>query len=233
MSDYLKTMLQEKETKLLVYFLLITGIFLPGFFFIFIFARDLFFKLDIVRLLMLASVISIPFFTANSIFSSLFLDHLIEKLNSRMRLDLSFGSLFSIFVFLILGAMYYFRLLDVIDIKAGLIALIIIQLSWLLIIFLIGKVTRPHKMNIKKIIAREGLIILLTLVFGLFLIFLYHFFHPANSNVPYALFGQKVYQYDLMIANRFLFFGITLIGLYVVYLVIRFIIWAIKTLKEK
>jgi hypothetical protein len=85
----------------------------------------------------------------------------------------------------------------------------------------------------KKIIAREGLIILFTIVPGLLLIFLYHFSHPANSGLPYILFDVGTYEYDLMFANRLLIAGITIIGLYIIHLPIRFILWAIKTLRKK
>jgi len=87
--------------------------------------------------------------------------------------------------------------------------------------------------KIKKIIAREGLVILSTLALGLLLIILGNLFHPHNSNIPYGILGEKAYQYDLMIANRFLLFGVILAGLYISYFLIRFIIWAIRTLRKK
>ena len=58
-------------------------------------------------------------------------------------------------------------------------------------------------MNIKKIIAREGLILI-----GFVAVFLFSSFNNDNLAM-YAYFG------------------------YPLYLLIRFIIWAIKTLKEK
>jgi len=67
-------------------------------------------------------------------------------------------------------------------------------------------------MNIKKIIAREGLIIL-----GFIIILLLGFLLPAR--ISYGFRSHSL-------------IGFAIIG-YPSYLFIRFIIWAIKTLKER
>ena len=83
---------------------------------------------------------------------------------------------------------------------------------------------------VKKIIAREGLIILATLILGSFLILLYPILKPDLIS---GMMGQAVVEYDMLVANRVLISGIILVSLYPLYLLIRFIIWAIKTLREK
>ena len=87
----------------------------------------------------------------------------------------------------------------------------------------------------KKIIAKEGLIFLATFVLGSALIIFYNFIDPRNSKFPYGILPNAIeaYESDLYFANRLLFVGIALTGLYTFYLLTRFIIWAVKTLRNK
>jgi hypothetical protein len=78
----------------------------------------------------------------------------------------------------------------------------------------------PSKKNIKRIIAREGLISLCLLTVGS-IYFLYNFFSGKSSlfmTTPLELWR-----------NHLLLIGVPF---YIIYLPIRFIIWALRTLRE-
>lgn len=74
-----------------------------------------------------------------------------------------------------------------------------------------------EKVKLKKVIAREGLVLLACIFIPLLTIFLY-------GLIPFA---EK---------NNGIIFGILFLAIYFTYpvcLIIRFIFWSIKTLKEK
>ena len=88
--------------------------------------------------------------------------------------------------------------------------------------------------SVKKIIAREGLVIIGIFAIGVFIIFLAHFFNhiihkpkplPGNMQLPDLLF-------EPFATIETVGFGLLMFG-YPLYLLIRFIIWAIRTLREK
>jgi uncharacterized membrane protein YgdD (TMEM256/DUF423 family) len=75
-------------------------------------------------------------------------------------------------------------------------------------------------MNMKKIIAREGLKLLVTL----FLAYMISLIGVAMKRGEYPL--PKI-SGIFMLIGEVIFFG------YLLYLLIRFIIWAVRTLKDK
>lgn len=92
-----------------------------------------------------------------------------------------------------------------------------------------------RKKKIKRIIAREGLILLSVIVVGLLLFWLGSFLNTkfleqfkGTRVVPY-LFGYKL-QDGIWIQN--IGFSLLIIG-YPFYLLIRFILWALRTLRER
>ncbi len=85
-------------------------------------------------------------------------------------------------------------------------------------------------MNIKKIMAREGLVILGTVGVGTILISLALYFRPSLDDifngVPPTTMGTLPWGILIRVGQTFL---VT----YPLYLFIRFILWAIKTIKQK
>ena len=94
-------------------------------------------------------------------------------------------------------------------------------------------------MNIKKIIAREGLILLSIAILGLTLYFIgkhlnsvYLIQHQVTrfksiQNMQYSLVGYTPYVRMMSFGLNVAIFGYPIITL------IRFALWAVKTLKEK
>ena len=88
--------------------------------------------------------------------------------------------------------------------------------------------------KIERIIAREGLIIFGIMVISVILIWIsvptghhYEYFSTIGLKNPYPFFDNRIFALMFAIGIRLSFFG------YPAYLLIRFIIWAIKTLKQK
>lgn len=83
--------------------------------------------------------------------------------------------------------------------------------------------------TIKKIIAREGLIFLFVFFFGAIPLLLITWLYPDANDAPSLIFWIAVTNlaiivlYSMYITIRFVIFGI----------IIRFIIWAIRTLREE
>ena len=88
--------------------------------------------------------------------------------------------------------------------------------------------------KIKKIIAREGLVVIGLILFGLVIVGINMMcnaiFVKINTGKPTPSFIPDNYtNYDII--NRFGFI-VTIFG-YPIYLVVKFIIWAVKVLKQK
>lgn len=88
--------------------------------------------------------------------------------------------------------------------------------------------------SVKKIIAREGFIIFAIMIISVILVWIsvpaghhYEYFSTIGLKNPYPFFDNRILASLFAIGVRLSFFG------YPVYLAIRFIIWAIKTLREK
>ena len=96
-----------------------------------------------------------------------------------------------------------------------------------------------QKIKIKKIIAREGLILLAMAVLGLALYFIGRHFNSIYliqhqeakfkiiKQMKYSLIGYTPYIKIMSLGKNIAWFGYPIIA------IIRFILWAIKTLKEK
>lgn len=91
------------------------------------------------------------------------------------------------------------------------------------------------KKKIKQIIAREGITLLGILMLGFTVFFLGKIMCGINQpqkdslsvyNIPTTFFLFNLYQNMKQIGIFILFFG------YPIYLLIRFIIWALRTLRE-
>ena len=94
-------------------------------------------------------------------------------------------------------------------------------------------------MKVKKIIAREGLILLGIVILGLFIYFIGRYLNniyliqhqevkfKVMQNMKYSLLGYTPYIRIMSFGLNIAIFGYPDIAL------IRFIFWAIKTLKEK
>lgn len=82
-------------------------------------------------------------------------------------------------------------------------------------------------MRTKKVIAREGLVVLGTIGLGMLLISLALHFRPSLEDI---FDGKDVSNFPY---GKMIDCGRLLIIAYPLYLLIRFITWAIKTLKEK
>ncbi|MFH0731308.1 MAG: hypothetical protein V2A72_00085 [Candidatus Omnitrophota bacterium] len=94
-------------------------------------------------------------------------------------------------------------------------------------------------MNLKRIIAREGLILIAIAIFGLAIYFLSKHLNDVYlnqhlearlkivENMQYALVGYTPYLKTMSVGLKIAACG------YPVIAALRFIIWAIKTLKEK
>lgn len=94
-------------------------------------------------------------------------------------------------------------------------------------------------MNSKKIIAREGLILLGIIILGLAVYFMGRHLNnvyltqhqgakfKVMQNMKYSLVGYTPYIRTMSVGLNIAIFGYPLLAL------IRFLIWAIRTLKEK
>ena len=97
--------------------------------------------------------------------------------------------------------------------------------------------------KIKKIIAREGLILLGLLVIGISIYFMGQFF--GHSAIPNILTDDEIHKMDMGVNVKHMqfsnfWFSLSIVGFfvglgggYVIYLIVRFILWASKTLKQK
>jgi len=102
----------------------------------------------------------------------------------------------------------------------------------------VGVEFKEHKkMNIKKIIAREGLVIISIIIVGLLLINCPSIYLAVENFIGRFFHSRLIWEEWV---NKPLYISIPenigwfllLLG-YPSYLLIRFIIWAIKTMKEK
>lgn len=94
-------------------------------------------------------------------------------------------------------------------------------------------------MNIKKVIAKEGLILLGTVILGLAVYFISRHFNnvyliqhqgvkfKVTQNMQYALVGYTPYIRMMSFGLNIAIFGYPIIAF------VRFILWAIKMLKQK
>ena len=83
--------------------------------------------------------------------------------------------------------------------------------------------------KVKKIIAREGLIII-----GFVFIFILFYWTGTHTQIQWEQYRKEPKPNQLLIswANGTLGYYVALIG-YPIYLIVRFIIWAIRTLKQR